>query len=277
MSGDRPLIIAWRSPLCPHQPLTLRNHPMNIIKTLSILLFGTTILSIASPAQAWLLSRMPAESDPPEDFINTLFTDISQASGLPVSDLEIVNVEQALWSNGCMGLRSRVCTMALVGGWITTIQNDNQRWVYHNSRFAQHYQWNVNPETQNWVYSMTDFTYSPFNPIIWDFEDENHPFFNPSSVEALQYTTLNDTFTIDVKPDNNIFNPGATQRLMFGIDIPEVFNPETYRRSVNYQVEVLEKSDSNPQPVPEPGTVGALAFLGLLGLKAIGSRKRKDV
>ncbi|MDJ1178444.1 PEP-CTERM sorting domain-containing protein [Roseofilum sp. BLCC_M91] len=251
---------------------------MNIITTLSILLFGTTILGIASPAQAWLLSRKPLVSDPPEDFINALFTDISQSSGLPVSDLEIVNVEQARWSNGCMSFRgSRPCTMALVGGLITTIQNDNQRWVYHKSRLAQQYQWNVNPETQNWVYSMTDFTYSPFNPIIWDFEDENYPFFNPSSVQALQYTTLNDTFTIDVQPDSNIFNPGATQRLRFDIDIPEVFNPETYRWSVSYQAEVLEKPDSTPQPVPEPGTVGALGFLGLLGLKSIGSRKRKDV
>jgi len=249
---------------------------MNIITTLSILIFGTTILSIASPAQAFLLSRKPAESDPPEDFINALFTDISQSSGLPVSDLEIVNVEQALWSNGCMSFRvSGACTMALVGGWITTIQNDNQRWSYHNSRLAQHYQWNVNPDTQNWVYSMTDFSYSPFNPIIWDFEDENYPFFNPSSVQALRYTTLNESFTIDVKPDSNIFNPGATQGLRLGIDIPEVFNPENYRLSVSYQVEVL--ADSTPQPVPEPGTVGTLAFLGLLGLKAIGSRKRKDV
>ena len=250
---------------------------MNIIKTLSILFFSSAILSIASPVRAGLLWRKPVESDPPEDFINYLFTDISQSSGLSVSDLEIVNVEQALWSNGCIGLRSEVCTMALAGGWITTIQSGRQQWVYHKSRLAQHYQWNVNADTENWVYSMTDFTYSPFNPIIWDFEDENYPFFNPSSVRALQYTTLNKTFSIDVQPDKKIFNPGATQRLRFDLDIPEVFDPENYRRSVNYQVEVLEKPDSTPQPVPEPGTIGTLALLGLLGLKAIGDRKHTNV
>lgn len=256
---------------------------MNIITTLSILLVGTTILGIASPAPAWIY-KYPSSPDfnPPEDLIDNVLNQIAQSSGISVSALEIVGAEYVTWTNACMGLignPSPGCSLKKVApsGWITTVQNGQQQWVHHEGRLAQHYQWNVNPETQNWVYSMTDFTYSPFNPIIWDFEDENYPFFNPSSVEALQYTTVNDTFTIDVTPDSNIFNPGATQRLRFDIDIPEVFNPETYRWSVNYQVEVLEKPDSNPQPVPEPGTVGALAFLGLLGLKAIGSRKRKDV
>jgi hypothetical protein len=254
---------------------------MNIIKTLSILLFGNTILGIASPAQAWIY-KYPSSPDfnPPEDLIDNVLNQIAQSSGISVSALEIVGAEYVTWTNACMGLignPSPVCSFKQIApsGWITTIQSDNQRWSYHNSRLAQHYQWNVNPETQNWVYSMTDFTYSPFNPIIWDFEDENYPFFNPSSVQALRYTTVNESFTIDVKPDSNIFNPGATQRLRLGIDIPEVFNPENYRWSVSYQVEVL--ADSTPQPVPEPGTVGTLAFLGLLGLKAIGSRKRKDV
>jgi len=254
---------------------------MNIIKTLSILLFGTTTLGIASPAQAWIY-RYPfpwtePKSEPPElpEYMSDrILEDISQSSGLSISDLQIVDTESVVWSNGCMGFRGPlICTMALVDGWITTVQSSQQRWSYHNSGLAQHYQWNVNPETQNWVYSMTDFTYSPFNPILWDFEDQKHPFFNPSSVTALRYTTLNDTFTIDVTPEMDIFNPEAFSKRkdsIFGFDIEPVFNPDNYRWSVSYQVEVLEKP---PKTVPEPNAVGTLAFLGLWGLKAIASRK----
>ncbi|MDJ1169788.1 hypothetical protein PMG71_10150 [Roseofilum sp. BLCC_M154] len=50
-------------------------------------------------------------------------------------------------------------------------------------------------------------------------------------------------------------------------------NPENRRWSVSYQVEVIDKLDSTPQSVPEPSAVGTLAFLGIWGLKRIGSRK----
>ncbi len=60
------------------------------------------------------------------------------------------------------------------------------------------------------------------------------------------------------------------KRSIFDFDIESVFNPENRRWSVSYQVEVLEKQRKS---VPEPSAVGTLAFLGIWGLKRIGSRK----
>lgn len=71
----------------------------------------------------------------PETVASIVLENASQASGLPVSNLEIVSVRQVTWTDGCMGRGGPniVCTMALVDGWIVTVGSGQEKFVYHTN------------------------------------------------------------------------------------------------------------------------------------------------
>ncbi|MEW6499306.1 MAG: hypothetical protein AB1589_43540, partial [Cyanobacteriota bacterium] len=75
----------------------------------------------------------------PESVATALLQNVSQQSGVPVSDLRILGAQRVTWRDGCMGLSSRntACTLALVEGWRVVVQSNDQMWVYHTngSRF----------------------------------------------------------------------------------------------------------------------------------------------
>lgn len=54
--------------------------------------------------------------------------------GIKPQTLQIADVKQGGWSDGCLGLsEEEACTMALVSGWIVTLTNEQYCWVYHTA------------------------------------------------------------------------------------------------------------------------------------------------
>jgi hypothetical protein len=82
----------------------------------------------------YLDSTIPT-SELPEAVASIVLQNASQTSGLPVDNLQISSVRQVTWRDGCMGRRepNRMCTMALVDGWIVTVGSGEQKWVYHTT------------------------------------------------------------------------------------------------------------------------------------------------
>ena len=81
------------------------------------------------------LDRTIPTSELPEAVASIVLQNASQTSGLPVSNLQIASVRQVTWTDGCMGRRepNRMCTMALVDGWIVTVGSGEQKLVYHTN------------------------------------------------------------------------------------------------------------------------------------------------
>ena len=81
------------------------------------------------------LDRTIPTSELPEAVASIVLQNASQTSGLPVSNLQIASVRQVTWTDGCMGRggSDRICTMALVDGWIVTVGSGEQKWVYHTT------------------------------------------------------------------------------------------------------------------------------------------------
>lgn len=54
-------------------------------------------------------------------------------SRIPVSRLQVNWVEQKTWTNSCLGLPlgGRACRLMNIPGWIVTITDGQQNWVYH--------------------------------------------------------------------------------------------------------------------------------------------------
>jgi hypothetical protein len=77
-------------------------------------------------------------SELPEAVTSIVLQNASQTSGLPVSNLQIASVRQVTWRDGCMGRGgpNRICTMALVDGWIVTVGSGEQKWVYHTRGYG---------------------------------------------------------------------------------------------------------------------------------------------
>jgi hypothetical protein len=108
--------------------------------SLGLSLLSAIVLSLpqsvqASPQDGIYLDRTIATSELPAEVANSVLENASTTSGLPVSNLQIASVRQVTWTNGCMGRREPniMCTMALVDGWIVTVGNGEQKWVYHTA------------------------------------------------------------------------------------------------------------------------------------------------
>ena len=114
----------------------------NIFSPLS---FGLSLLSAialslpqsvqAAPQDGIYLDRTIPTSELPAEVANSILENASTTSGLPVSNLQIASVRLVTWTDGCMGRRepNRMCTMALVDGWIVTVESGEQKWVYHTT------------------------------------------------------------------------------------------------------------------------------------------------
>ena len=68
---------------------------------------------------------------PPEVALNVQ-NFISQNMGVPVENIEIMNVEQMDWPNGCLGLPEgdEACIEAITPGWLLTFNIDGQEYRY---------------------------------------------------------------------------------------------------------------------------------------------------
>ncbi|MGL5062523.1 MAG: PEP-CTERM sorting domain-containing protein [Microcoleus sp.] len=120
----------------PASALTNKFSPINF----GLSLLGAIVLSLPQsvPAKAeGVISRdrtIPT-SALPESVATLVLTNATQNSGLPVSNLRITSVREVTWPDGCMGRKqpNTFCTMALVDGWIVTVESGQQKWVYHTN------------------------------------------------------------------------------------------------------------------------------------------------
>ena len=99
------------------------------------LLFAAVILSACGSNQA----NPPAtQVDPalenvlPPDVALNVQNFISESMAVPLESIEITNVEQKDWPNGCLGLPDgdEACAEAITPGWLLTFNIDNQEYRY---------------------------------------------------------------------------------------------------------------------------------------------------
>jgi hypothetical protein len=100
-----------------------------------ILLLAGVVLGACSSNQG----NTPAtQMDPalenvlPPDVALNVQNFISESMGVPLETIEITNVEQKDWPNGCLGLPEgdEACVEAITPGWLLTFNIDNQEYKY---------------------------------------------------------------------------------------------------------------------------------------------------
>ena len=266
-------------------------------------------IGIVTPARAFLYQDpLLGNSDNPlltESERNLLLQRISDSSGLAIEELEIVDYQQGHWSNGCLGLvfpGPRMCTMALVPGWIVSVESQTQQWTYHNGRLASHYQWEFDAEQKKWSNHVTNYTGS--TPLNFFGIPETQAY-NRANIEGFHYTITSDSWsgsvtlpTSTTDTEENLFilmtensTTQVTSRTDLNLntakgegvkeftitDINPSINWLEYRALISpdfyssptftYQVELLEKAEeSSTKSIPEPSATFGLLTLGICGL-----------
>jgi outer membrane lipoprotein-sorting protein len=68
----------------------------------------------------------------PSSIAQRVLADASSKSGVSISRLRIVDVEEREWSNACLGINKPgvLCAEVVVPGWQVTVTDGEQRWVY---------------------------------------------------------------------------------------------------------------------------------------------------
>jgi hypothetical protein len=100
-----------------------------------VLLLAGAILGACSSNQVNAVSTQvnPAlENVLPPDVALNVQNFISESMGVPLESIEITNIEQMDWPNGCLGLPEgdEVCVEAITPGWLLTFNIDNQEFRY---------------------------------------------------------------------------------------------------------------------------------------------------
>ncbi|GGA08275.1 hypothetical protein [Okeania sp. KiyG1] len=160
-------------------------------------------INIATPAQAFynFHDAYDEESDNiflPESITNSVLQNTSELSGLGTEELEVVDYERFIWTDGCMGFRfPGVCTLAIVPGWVVTVESETQKWIYHASdygieRLASHYQWEFDTEQNKFSNYVTNYSgIAPLNFFVPKTQE-----YNQGKVEGFRYTMTSD-FSFD--------------------------------------------------------------------------------
>jgi hypothetical protein len=71
----------------------------------------------------------------PRQIINAIFKDLAKNQGTISSELDVIEYTSRTWRNGCLELVNpgELCTQALVPGWLVTVTNGKQNWIYHTN------------------------------------------------------------------------------------------------------------------------------------------------
>jgi hypothetical protein len=99
------------------------------------LLLAGVLLSACSGSQATAVATQinPAlENVLPPDVALNVQNFISESMAVPLENIEITNVEQRDWPDGCLGLPEgdEACIEAITPGWLLTFNIDNQEHKY---------------------------------------------------------------------------------------------------------------------------------------------------
>jgi hypothetical protein len=100
-----------------------------------VLLLAGVLLGACGSTQATPVATLvnPALEDvlPPDVALNVQ-NFISESLAVPLESIEITNVEQMDWPNGCLGLPegNEACVEAITPGWLLTFNIDNQEYKF---------------------------------------------------------------------------------------------------------------------------------------------------
>jgi len=161
-------------------------------------------ISIANPARAYYIFSFPPfdeDSDNiflPESIVNSVLQNTSELSGLGMDELEIADYEKLTWSDGCIGFRlpGVGCSLALVPGWVVTVESETQKWIYHTSddgdeSLASHYKWEFDAEQNQWSNYVTSYSGSAVLNFF-DFPETQE--YDPAKIEGFRYTMTSDSW-----------------------------------------------------------------------------------
>jgi hypothetical protein len=79
------------------------------------------------------IAKTPAKL--PSTVANAVRKDLSQQTGIPANQLQLIQSTSKTWSDGCLGLAKadEMCSQALVPGWQVVFSNGTRRWVYRTN------------------------------------------------------------------------------------------------------------------------------------------------
>ncbi|MGB7441185.1 MAG: hypothetical protein WA919_08970 [Coleofasciculaceae cyanobacterium] len=123
----------------PENKVEKRNlQPSLVLQALAftgILYFGFNPTSASNIRTTQSYQSVQTRATPLAPVSDAVLQDASQQSGLPISDLYIVDARQRTWSNSCLelGETEASCTQTLVPGWQVTIANGQKRWLYRTN------------------------------------------------------------------------------------------------------------------------------------------------
>jgi hypothetical protein len=124
-------------------PRSLADFSKVFLAATSLAIFSPIVSAYADPGissivkQEQIIAEQSLNSETnnlPETIKIAVFRDIYRVTGVKYSDLRIIQAQQQIWSNGCLGLTAKgICTQAQVPGWQVVVTNQTQVWVYRTN------------------------------------------------------------------------------------------------------------------------------------------------
>lgn len=115
------------------------NINLHFLKAIALLTFLLFVPQSDLAAYNLVMSTNPpkemndnTESDLPETVSQAVMRDVAENNQISVSELEITEAREELWSNGCLGLakEGEFCTQAMVPGWRVFVTGEERTWIY---------------------------------------------------------------------------------------------------------------------------------------------------
>ncbi|MCW6038912.1 hypothetical protein K4A83_22045, partial [Spirulina subsalsa FACHB-351] len=134
-------------------------------------------------------------------------------TNIPLTDLEILSAFATTWGNGCMGISrpGQMCTMALVDGWVVTVNANGRELTYHTRGSFAILNQQTDPEwlrleaerrqQEEWQQRWADIGWTQTNPVMpevtepgrWLFTNvPNRRWFDPPTAYGFRYTMMGD-------------------------------------------------------------------------------------
>ncbi len=108
------------------------------MKQLTTALLGCMTLAFVASAcgpSAETPTEPSLPSELPQLVETAVLSEVSERSGVPVDELQVVDAEAVEWPDACLGLANEgeVCAQVITPGWRVTVQGDGQTHTVHTN------------------------------------------------------------------------------------------------------------------------------------------------
>ncbi|HEY9690752.1 MAG TPA: S-layer homology domain-containing protein [Oculatellaceae cyanobacterium] len=172
--------------------------------------------------------------------INAVIKDAVQRTGMPNSQLSVVEVKQQTWSDGCLGLAEAggFCTQAMVPGWSVTVTNGESRWLYRT---------NLSGTVVKWDAAASSIKTARVNPPV------NTPPARNTQPAPLRPIQLPDQVTRQTTPPNPQVRPTPAPTPIVTRRTETPTPPATSRVTQPVVTNPRTQPSTQPQTVSSPG------------------------